>query len=126
MSLVNNGPHTVDIYLQESGTDWRGNVVERPTETKVTVHGCFMQPVASARGAFAALKVSGDGQDVLVAYKLIFDAVAYAHIPLDWWSRVEWTDDNGTLRSFSCLGGPQVRHFTPMTRHVSCTLQEER
>lgn len=126
MSLVKNGPHTVDIYLQETVEDFRGNIVEQPSATKVTVAGCFVQPVASARGAFAALKVSGDGQDVLVAYKVIFDATNYAHVPLDWWSRVEWVDDNGDLRKFSCLGGPQVRYFSPMTKHVSCTLQEIR
>lgn len=126
MSLVRNGPHTVDIFVQETVEDFRGNIVERASETKVTISGCFVQPVASARGAFAALKVSGDGQDVLVAYKLLFDPSILATTPLDWWSKVEWIDEYGVLRRFSCLGGPQPRNFSSMTRHVSVTLQEER
>ena len=126
MALFKNGPHTVDIYYEEETTDFRGNPTKRPSETvKVTVSGCFMQPVASARGAFAALKVK-DGQDVLVAYKLMFDATLWPQVPLGWWSRVVWTDEDGNTRKFSCLGGPQVRYFTAMTKHVSCTLQEER
>lgn len=126
MSLTRNGPHTVTIFIQETGVDFRGNPVERPSPDSVTISGCFMQPVASARGAFAALKVSGDGQDVLVAYKLMFDPSILETTPLDWWSRVVWTDDYGVERKFSCLGGPQPRNFSPMTKHVSCTLQEER
>lgn len=121
MSLIANGPHTVTVFLEILGTDHRGTPVRRPDEDNpVTVTGCFMQPVASARGAFAALKVS-EGQDVAVAYKLIArDA------PVGWWSRVEWTDDMGVTRKFAVLGGPQERHFTSLTRHVSCTLQEMR
>lgn len=120
MSLVANGPHTVTVYLEETVTDFEGNVVKRPSTTGVVVTGCFIQPVASARGAFAALKVAG-GQDVLVAYKLI---AKYA--PVGWWSRVVWVDDDGNTRKFSILGGPQARYFSPMSGHVSCTLQEER
>lgn len=120
MSLVANGPHTVTVYLEELVEDFQGNPVRRPSSTGVVVTGCFMQPVASARGAFAAVKVAG-GQDVLVAYKLIArDA------PVGWWSRVEWVDDDGELRKFSILGGPQKRSFTGLTKHVSVTLQEER
>lgn len=121
MSLVDNGPHTVKVYLEEETTDFRDNIIRRPKASgPVTVTGCFMQPVASARGAFAALKVS-DGQQVLVAYKLIA-----ANAPVGWWSRVEWIDEDGNTRKFSVLGGPQVRHFSGLTRHISVTLREER
>lgn len=120
MSLLDNGPDTVQVYLEEEGTDHHGNVIRRPSATAVTVTGCWMQPVASARGAFAALKVS-DGQQVLVAYKLIA-----RNAPVGWWSRVEWTDTDGQLRKFSVLGGPQIRPFSGLTRHISVTLREER
>ncbi|HEY9417880.1 MAG TPA: hypothetical protein VIQ30_24235 [Pseudonocardia sp.] len=120
MSLLSNGPHTVKVYLEETVTDFHGNLIRRPSATPVTVTGCFMQPVASARGAFAALKVS-DGQQVLVAYKLIA-----RNAPVGWWSRVEWVDEDGVLRKFSVLGGPQRRTFSGLTGHVSCTLREER
>lgn len=126
MSLVSQGPHTVTIYPQEEVTDFQGNIVKRPSADGVTVVGARMQPVASARGAFAALKVAG-GQDVLVAYKLMFDPSQFPGLPpLDWWARVEWVDENGVTRNFSVLGGPMDRRFSPMTKHISCTLQEER
>jgi hypothetical protein len=121
VSLLDNGPDTVKVYLEEETEDFHGNVIRRPKASgPVTVSGCWMQPVASARGAFAALKVS-DGQSVLVAYKLIA-----RNAPVGWWSRVEWTDTDGVTHKFSVLGGPQVRLFSGMTRHVSVTLREER
>jgi hypothetical protein len=121
MSLLENGPHTVKVYLEEESTDWRGNVVRRPKAgSPVTVRGCFMQSVDSTRGAFAALKVN-EGQDVSVAYKLIA-----RNAPVGWWSRVEWVDDSGATRRFSVLGGPQVRLNSGLTRHISVTLAEER
>lgn len=121
MSLVENGPHTVKVFLEREFTDHRGNIVREPDETNpVTVRGCWMQPVASTRGAFAALKVDV-GQNVSVAYKLIA-----RNAPVGWWSRVEWTDDDGVLRKFAVLGGPLARQFTSLSRHVSCTLQEMR
>lgn len=121
MSLLDNGPHTVTVYLEKQVTDHRGNIVREPDEANpVTVRGCFMQPVASTRGAFAAAKVDV-GQNVSVAYKLIArDA------PVGWWSRVEWVDQDGFLRRFTPLGGPLVRTSSGLTRHISCTLQEVR
>lgn len=121
MSLVANGPHTIKVYLEEESIDFRGNRIRRPKAGgPVTVRGCHMQPVASTRGAFAALKVN-EGQDVSVAYKLIA-----RNAPVGWWSRVEWVDTDGVTRRFSVLGGPQVRANSALTRHVSVTLQEER
>lgn len=126
MSLVANGPHTVTVYVEEEVEDFQGNVVKRPSTEGVPVTGCMMQPVASARGAFAARKVT-EGQSVLVAYKLLFAPDQFEDLPpLEWWSRVVWTDDNGHTRTFSVLGGPMDRRFSISTRHISCTLAEER
>lgn len=125
MSLVANGPHTVTVYLEEVTFDSEGNKVKRPSAVPVEITGCLVQPVASARGAFGALRVAG-GQDVLAAFRVLYDPTPYPHAPLDWWSRVEWVDDNGDLRKFSVLGGPLDRRFSQATKHVSCTLQEMR
>ena len=118
--LAERGPHTVRVFLEEETTDWRGNVVRQPSETAVTVTGCWMQPLASTRGAFAALNVS-QGQDVSVAYKLLC-----REAPVGWWSRVEWVDEAGATRKFAVLGGPQRRDFSAATTHLSCTLSEMR
>lgn len=126
MSLVANGPETVTIYSQETVTDFQGNPVERPSSNAYVAVGVQMQPIASARGAFGAVRVDG-GQDVLVAYKLMLDPRQFPGLPpLNWWSRVTWVDERGDLRSFSILGGPLSRRNTPMVNHVSCTLAEER
>ena len=123
MSLVTNGPHTVTVFLEEETEDFRGNIVKKPSDVGVVVTRCWMQTLASTRGAFAALKVS-DGQNVSVAFKLI---CAPAKAPVGWWSRVEWQDPTtGALRKFAVLGGPQPRAFTKATDHLSCTLQEMR
>lgn len=120
MALVDKGPHTVTVFLEETSTDFRGNIVKRPSTTGVVVKDCWMQPVASTRGAFAALKVA-DGQNVAVAYKFIARKA-----PLGWWSRVEWRDEDGILRKFSVLGGPLRRPFSSAVSHITCTLQEMR
>lgn len=123
MSLTKDGPHTVTVYLEEETTDWRGNLVKKPSDTPYVIRGCFMQTLASTRGAFAALKVS-DGQNVSVAFKLICSP---AKAPVGWWSRVEWFDPvQKRLRKFAILGGPQPRDFSMATDHLSCTLQEMR
>jgi hypothetical protein len=120
MALVSNGPHTVLVHIEEEVTDWRGNIVRRPrADSPVTVTGCWMQPMASTRGAFAALKVD-EGQDVSVAYKLIARTA-----PVGWWSRVEWTH-LGVTRKFAVLGGPLERNYGTPVSHISVTLQEER
>lgn len=116
MSLVSDGPHTVTVHLEEEVTDWRGDVVRRPrADSPVTVSGCFMQPIASTRGAFSARRVD-QGQRVSVAYRLLARTA-----PVGWWSLVEWEG-----RKFTPLGGPQLREFTPLSAHLSVTLQEER
>lgn len=123
MSLLDRGPHTVLIHLEEESTDWRGNIVLRPKENSpVTVTNCWMQPVASTRGAFAALKVDS-GQNVSVAYKLIAKG---SKLPVGWWSRVEWTDNLGVTHKFSMLGGPLRRDYSKAVDHISCTLAEMR
>lgn len=115
MSLLDNGPHTIKVWVEEEVTDSRGNTVRRPSETPVTVTGCLMFPVASTRGAFPAIDVR-QGQRVDAAYRLMA-----REAPLGWWSRVEW---NGA--PMTVLGGPLVHKSSDGTRHVSATLQEER
>jgi hypothetical protein len=123
VALTRNGPHTVKIFIEEETTDHRGNIVKQPSATGVIVTGCWMQPLASTRGAFAALKVDA-GQNVSVAFKLILSP---SQAPLGWWSRVEWHDPiTETLRKFAVLGGPMPRRFSRATDHLSCTLQEMR
>lgn len=123
MSLVRNGKHVVTVFVEEETQDFRGNVVKGPSKTGVKITGCMMQPLASTRGAFAALKVS-DGQNVAVAFKLL---CAPAKAPVGWWVRVEWQDPiTGLLRKFAVLGGPMPRDFSHATNHLSITLQEMR
>lgn len=123
MSLVRNGKHVVTVFTEEEIEDFRGNVVKQPSNKPFVITGCMMQPLASTRGAFAALRVS-DGQNVAVAYKLFCAPVS---VPIEWWVRVEWTDPRTKrLRKFAVLGGPMPRDFSSPTDHMSITLQEMR
>jgi hypothetical protein len=120
VSLVNNGPHTVRVWLEEEITDDMGNPVRRPSpDSPVTCRGVFVQPIASTRGAFSAMDVE-QGQRVDASHKLIGN-----NLPVGWWSRVEWTFE-GVTKTFSVLGGPLFRVNSARTRHLSVTLQEER
>jgi hypothetical protein len=124
LSIFSDGPHTVSIYLEEEVTDSRGNAVRRPSATPVVVTGCLVHPVASTRGAFNAID-SRFGQRVDAAWKL----VCRVDVPLQWWSRVEWSAAGGApepLMRFTILGGPLRRRVTAATAHITCTLQEER
>lgn len=113
MSLLDHGPHTVTVYLEEEVVDSRGNTIRRPSATAVTVSGCWMQPVSSER--VDQLSVT-QGQRVDASWRLIArDA------PVGWWSRVDWAG-----KRFSVAGGPLVREFSDWTRHVTVTLREER
>lgn len=123
MSLLDNGPHAVDIYLEEETTDFRGNPVRQPSKTAVRWSGVWMQTLASTRGAFAARKVD-QGQDVSVAFRLIGRA---STAPVGWWSRIEWNDPvTRARRKFAVLGGPQPRDFSAATDHLTVTLTEIR
>jgi hypothetical protein len=116
---LDNGPHTVTIYLEERVTDTYGNEVKRPSTTAVTVTGCIVSPLSSSRGAFPALSVT-QGQRVDNAYRFMArDA------PLGWWSRVIWHHPDGRDRSMTVLGGPLKYATSPETTHVSATLHEE-
>lgn len=120
-SLLDAGPHTVLIYLEVEDVDSRGNPVRRPADEPVTVTGCVIQAVASARGAFPASQVAL-GQQVDATHRLMA-----RNAPVGWWSRVEWLDPStGVLRRFFVLGGPLEYHISGLTHHVSATLQEER
>ena len=114
--LIDHGPHTVKIWIEEEVTDTRGNVVRRPrADSPVTVTGCLVHPVASTRGAFPAIDVR-QGQRVDAAWRLhVRDA------PLGWWAKVEFDGKIMTV-----LGGPLKHTVSAATKHISCTLVEER
>lgn len=121
MSLLDNGPHEVDVWMEEEYTDARGNLVRRPKPgPPVRVKRCWMQPIASTRGAFAALDVK-QGQSINASHKLVC-----RRAPLGWWSRVRWVDDEGFTHHFSVLGGPLKPQSSRTTRHLTVTLKEER
>lgn len=121
MSLLDNGPHEVLVWLEEEVTDSRGNIVRRPKAgSPVRVTRVLMQPMASTRGAFAAIDVK-QGQSVNASHKLIC-----RNAPVGWWSRVRWVDDEGVTHDFSVLGGPLKHQSSRATRHLTVTLKEER
>lgn len=120
MSLLTNGPHTVQVWVEEEVTDSRGNTVRRPrADSPVTVAGCHVQPVSSSRGAFPALDVT-QGQRVDATHRLICK-----NAPVGWWSRVCWTY-RGATKTFAVLGGPLLYVDSTKTEHLSVSLQEER
>lgn len=120
MSLLDGGPHTVTVYLEEQVTDWRSDVVEKSSATAVVVSGCFMQPVSSSKGGFGAGDI-GEGQRVDVTHRLIAKSA-----PVGAWSAVEWVDESGNTRRFIPLGAPLVRSYSGTTAHVTANLREER
>lgn len=120
MSLLTNGPHTVQVWLEETVTDSRGNVRRQPSaDSPVTVTGCLVQPVSSSRGAFAAIDVD-QGQRVDESHRLICK-----NAPVGWWSRVSWTY-RGATKNFAVLGGPLLHVDSAKTSHLLVSLQEER
>ena len=115
MSLLDSGPHTVTVFLEETVTDSYGNEVKRPSETGVVVTNCWVQPTSAARGSVSAVDVSA-GQRATGTYRLIARSA-----PVGWWSRVEWEG-----KRFAVLGGPLLREYTAATAHISVSLEEER
>lgn len=113
--LLDHGPHTVKVWMEEEVTDSRGNKVRRPAAEPVTVTGCLVHPVASTRGAFPAIDVRF-GQRVDAAWRL-----HARNAPVGWWSKVEFDGKIMTV-----LGGPLNHTSSETTRHISCTLVEER
>lgn len=113
--LLDSGPHTVTVFPEIHGEDSRGNQFYKPSDIGIVIHGCLMTPLASTRGAFAAVSVQ-QGQRVDAAWRLFARSA-----PIGWWSRVEW---NGL--SLAILGGPLYFTSSDGTQHVSATLKEER
>lgn len=109
------GPHTVSVYPEVEHTDSRGNIIKGPAADPIVVTGCLMMPLASTRGAFAAIQVL-DGQRVDAAWRMMA-----RQAPLGWWSAVEWQG-----KRLIMLGGPLVHTMSDGTTHVSATLLEER
>jgi hypothetical protein len=116
VSLLEHGPHTVKIWIEIEATDSRGNAIRKPSpDSPVTVTGCLVHPVSSTRGAFPAIDVRF-GQRVDAAWRL-----HARNAPIGWWSKVEFDGKVMTV-----LGGPLNYTASDATRHVSCTLVEER
>jgi hypothetical protein len=113
--LLDHGPHTVKVWMEIETTDSRGNVVRKPAPEPVVVTGCLVHPVASTRGAFPAIDVR-QGQRVDAAWRL-----HARNAPIGWWSKVEFDGKVMTV-----LGGPLSFNASDATRHISCTLVEER
>jgi hypothetical protein len=113
--LLDHGPHTVKIWMEIEVTDSRGNVTRKPAPEPVTVTGCLVHPMASTRGAFPAIDVRF-GQRVDAAWRL-----HARNAPDRWWSKVEIE-----RKVMTVLGGPLNFTASDATRHVSCTLVEER
>lgn len=113
--LLDHGPHTIKVWIETETTDSRGNVIRKPADEPVEVTGCIVHPVSSTRGAFPAIDVR-QGQRVDAAWR-----VHARDAPIGWWSKVEF---DGKI--MTPLGGPLVYTSSSGTRHVSCTLVEER
>jgi hypothetical protein len=107
MSLLDNGPHTVTVFPEETATDSRGNMVKRPTEVGVVITGCLMTPVRSSRDR--------DGY-VHADYRLMS-----RELPIGPWSRIEW---NG--KTLAVIDGPHHYAASEATQHVSAIVREER
>lgn len=112
--ILDSGPHTVTVYPEETTTDSYGNALRRPSRVGVTVTGCQVTPLSSARGAFSSYDL-GEGQQVDRYWQ-----IRARNAPIGDWSRVEW---NG-LRLVP-LGSP-LKHSIGGVEHVACSLQEER
>jgi hypothetical protein len=123
VSLLDNGPHTVTVYLEEEYEDSRGNLLRRPSAVGVTAAGVLMMPVSASRGAIPAIDLT-QGQRVDASWRLIARSA-----PVGWWSRVEWASSGGApvpLLRLVVLGGPLIRAASAATTHVTVTMREER
>lgn len=121
--LLDHGPHTVTVFMEEESEDSRGNKIRRPATTGVIVEGCLMIPVSSSRGAFPAIDVR-QGQRVDASWRFMA-----REAPLGWWSRIDWYRAGGApvdLLRLTVLGGPLEHGVSGTSRHISATLQEER
>jgi hypothetical protein len=109
-----DGRETVTVYVEESFTDSFGDTKVRPSETGTVVTGVLMQPMSTLR-MFPSLDPTQQ-QRVYSTWRLIArDA------PLGTWSRVVWNGMSMSVRS-----GPEYRHYSGATSHVTALLQEER
>lgn len=116
-ALLDHGPHTVTVYLEETVTDSYGNEIKRPSTTGVVIRGCILTPLSVERDATRLSSGPSDRDD----YQWRFRA---RRAPLGTWSRVVW-HDGCTERSMSVQSGPLQFGYSSATRHIAVTLQEE-
>lgn len=105
MSLLDNGPHLIEVYPQQMVTDSQGNTVPVPSDTSVQMR-CQVQPVTSN-------EVDAGGYQVATVYRVIGRSG-----PLGPWAKVVWMD-----REWDIIGEP--RHYTNgrKTQHVDCLIR---
>jgi hypothetical protein len=107
MALLDDGPHTATVYLEEYVTDSYGNPTTGQTSTTSQVVRCRMQPINSARDPGSDRRLGG-----VEAWR--FSARA---APLGKWSRVEWRGHTYHVNS-----GPFRHDETATTIRVTATL----
>lgn len=117
-ALLDRGPHTVTIYLEEVTTDSHGNPVRRPSDIGVVITGCLLTPATSERdAAVQSSSEAGQRDDRTWRFRA-------REAPLQPWGRVEWNDGFVT-RCMTVLNGPLRHGITRATTHIAATLHEE-
>jgi hypothetical protein len=117
-ALLDRGPHTVTIYLVETGTDTYGGEILRPSDTGVVISGCLLTPMGADRDATSYVSAqAGLREDRTWRFRA-------RQAPLEPWGRVEW-DDAGVVRRFTVISGPLRYAVTAATTHIAATLHEE-
>jgi hypothetical protein len=117
-ALLDRGPHTVTIYLEEVTTDTYGNPVRRASDVGVLVTGCLLTPLASDRDAVTQTSSeAGQREDRTWRFRA-------REAPLEPWGRVVW-HDGVVERRMTVLSGPLRYSYSAATAHVAATLHEE-
>lgn len=108
LSLLDRGPHTLDVYPETTRTDDLGNVTAVPSAAPVRILAA-VQPVTSD-------ELSAAGQDLLTTYRVICrDA------PLGAWARIRWVDGGGTW--WDVIGQPRRYGMSPRTGHIDAIIR---
>lgn len=116
--LLDRGPHTVTVYLEETVTDSYGNTVRRTSDVGVTVTGCLLTPMFADRDATSQTSsAAGQRGDRTWRFRA-------RTAPLEPWGLVVW-DDGTTVRRLTVLDGPLRFTYSAATAHVAATLHEE-
>jgi hypothetical protein len=110
VSLLDRGPHLLDIYPETTTTDDLGNVVVGPAPTPVRVR-MAVQPITSD-------EVDVVGQQTTTTYRAIARTA-----PLGAWALVRWIDQDMWC---DVVGEPRLYGMSPRTAHVDAVLRRRR